>query len=217
MDTKNPASPTLGSVLRRLRSRQGWTLKEMSERVGIPVSTLSKVEHDRLSLPYDKVQHISQRMGIPMSEMLVDPESPGAGPAVTARRSLGGLDSALHVAVGGYEYFYLSPELRNKRMIPVLGRVSVQSVSEFKELMRHSGEEFIYVIDGAIKVHTEFYDPVVVRAGHSIYLDSSMGHVYVAEQCEVATILAVMSSPDEVLAEGLLSHRQEEAAGKPAG
>ncbi len=41
--------PTLGSLLRALRARQGWTLKEMSERIDIPVSTLSKVEHDRSS------------------------------------------------------------------------------------------------------------------------------------------------------------------------
>src|SRR3546814_8140740 len=40
--------PTIGSLLRSLRARNGWTLKEMSERCGIPLSTLSKVEHDRL-------------------------------------------------------------------------------------------------------------------------------------------------------------------------
>ena len=42
--------PTLGQVMRGIRSRNGWTLKEMSEQSGIPVSTLSKVEHDRLTL-----------------------------------------------------------------------------------------------------------------------------------------------------------------------
>ena len=34
--------PTLGKLLRGLRNRNGWTLKEMSDRSGIPVSTLSK-------------------------------------------------------------------------------------------------------------------------------------------------------------------------------
>ena len=29
---------TLGTLLRRLRARNDWTLKEMSERVGIPIS-----------------------------------------------------------------------------------------------------------------------------------------------------------------------------------
>ncbi|MCA1595833.1 MAG: helix-turn-helix domain-containing protein, partial [Chloroflexi bacterium] len=35
--------PTIGSLLRALRGRHGWTLKQMSERSGIPLSTLSKV------------------------------------------------------------------------------------------------------------------------------------------------------------------------------
>lgn len=46
--------PTLGSLMRGLRTRNRWTLKEMSAHSGIPVSTLSKVEHDRLTLTYDK-------------------------------------------------------------------------------------------------------------------------------------------------------------------
>ena len=52
--------PTLGAVLRGIRARNGWTLKEMSAKSGIPVSTLSKVEHDRLTLTYDKLQQIGR-------------------------------------------------------------------------------------------------------------------------------------------------------------
>ena len=60
----NHRHPTLGSVMRSLRTRNAWTLKEMSERVDIPVSTLSKVEHDRLTLTYDKLQQLSRRLGL---------------------------------------------------------------------------------------------------------------------------------------------------------
>jgi transcriptional regulator with XRE-family HTH domain len=59
--------PTLGRILRELRANRGWTLKEMSERAGIPVSTLSKVEHDRLTLTYDKLLQLSQKLNIRMS------------------------------------------------------------------------------------------------------------------------------------------------------
>lgn len=54
--SRESSSPTLGSLLRSLRQRNGWTLKQMSERTGIPLSTLSKVEHDRLTLTYDRLQ-----------------------------------------------------------------------------------------------------------------------------------------------------------------
>ena len=49
--------------------RKGWTLKEMSQRIRIPVSTLSKVEHDRLSLTYDKLLQISHGLQIPLAEL----------------------------------------------------------------------------------------------------------------------------------------------------
>src|SRR3546814_13787092 len=64
--------PTIGSLLRPLRARNGWTLKEMSERCGIPLSTLSKVEHDRLPLTYDKLLQTSQRLNIRLPDLFPD-------------------------------------------------------------------------------------------------------------------------------------------------
>ena len=62
------------------------------------------------------------------------------------------------------------PELRRKRMIPVLTRIRARSVAEFGELVHHSGEEYIYVIEGRVEIHTEFYDPITLEAGESIYI-----------------------------------------------
>ncbi len=73
------------------------------------------------------------------------------------------------------------------------------------ELAHHSGEEFIYVLEGAIIVHTEFYDPVVLQPGESIYVDSNMGHAYVAEDCDEAVVMGVCSSSDESLMQSLMS------------
>ena len=200
-----PVQPTLGKLLRGLRLRNGWTLKEMSDRSGIPISTLSKVEHDRLTLTYDKLQQLSQRLGLRMSELFAE-ESEGSEAAVTARRSIGRLDRAIQVTTPNYDYHYMCPELRRKRMIPVLTSIRAKTVAEFGELVRHTGEEYIYVLDGTIEVHTEFYDPVVLEKGESIYIDSQMGHAYiVAGGCEEATVLGVCSSADESLMSSLMS------------
>jgi transcriptional regulator with XRE-family HTH domain len=197
--------PTLGSLLRSLRSRHGWTLKEMSERTAIPISTLSKVEHDRLTLSYDKLVHLSQRLNIRISELFADPAAT-VDAAVTARRSIGRVVDAVRVNTKNYDYYYLCPELRKKRMIPILTRIRAKSAEEFGELVHHSGEEYIYVLKGSIKVITEFYDPVILNVGESIYLDSKMGHAYLtAEGCDEATVLGVCSSPDESLMQSLLS------------
>jgi transcriptional regulator with XRE-family HTH domain len=204
--------PTLGGVMRALRAHNGWTLREMSDRSGIPVSTLSKVEHDRLTLTYDKLQQLSQRLGIRMSDLFAE-SSDTAETAVTARRSIGRLDRAIQVTTPNYDYHYLCPELRRKRMIPILTIIRAKTAEEFGDLVRHSGEEYIYVISGRIEVHTEFYDPVVLEEGESIYLDSQMGHAYVVgEGCEEATVLGICSSADESLMTSLMNLHGPEAS-----
>jgi transcriptional regulator with XRE-family HTH domain len=197
--------PTLGTLLKALRSRNGWTLKEMSDRSGIPVSTLSKVEHDRLTLTYDKLLQLSQRLNIRMSELFAENDaSPEV--AVTARRSIGDLDRAVRVNTQNYDYYYLCTELRRKRMIPIITRIRAKSVAEFGELVHHPGEEFIYVVAGQIVVHTEFYDPVALDEGQSIYIDSNMGHAYVtAEGCDEAVVLGVCSSAEDGLMDSLMN------------
>ena len=134
--------------------------------------------------------------------------------AVTARRSIGKLDRAIQVTTDNYDYHYLCPELRRKRMIPVLTNIRAKTVEEFGDLVRHSGEEYIYVLDGRIEVHTEFYEPVVLEQGESIYIDSQMGHAYiVAEGCEEASVLGVCSSSDEGLMDSLMNlHGTDEEA-----
>ena len=194
--------PTLGRVLKELRSHRNWTLREMSERSGIPVSTLSKVENDRLTLTYDKLAQLSQKLHIPISELFAETEQ---AETVTARRSIGRVEDAIRVTTPNYDYYYLCTELRRKRMIPVLTRIRAKSLEEFGDLVSHSGEEYIHVLEGTIVVHSEFYDPVTLKAGEAIYIDSMMGHAYVAaEDCDEALVLGVCSSPDEALMSSLM-------------
>lgn len=187
---------TLGSVMTALRKQNNWTQKEMSDRTGIPVSTLAKVEHGRLSLTYDKLQDVCRRLKIRMSDLLVEPEQEPKQ-SVTARRSIARIDQALRVTTPQYDYHYLCADLRHKWMIPIIGLVRVRTLEEFGELIRHPGEEFVYVIDGSIELHTEFYEPIVLKAGEGAYLDSNMGHAYLAAPgCSEARILGVCASSD---------------------
>jgi transcriptional regulator with XRE-family HTH domain len=208
-------SPTLAALIRGLRSRQGWTLKEMSVKSGIPVSTLSKVEHGQLTLTYDKLYQLSQKLGMRMSELFAEERSEGETP-VTARRSVGSLETALRVETPNYDYNYLCAELRRKRMIPVFTRLRASSVKQFGSLVHHSGEEFTYVLKGTMVLHTEFYDPVTLSAGQSIYFDSSMGHAYLtAEGCDEVEMLTVMSNDDEDQHAIMASHAPVQAEEKP--
>ena len=203
-DSQAQDHPTLGDVIRRLRARRGWTLREMSEHTDIPVSTLSKVEHDRLTLSYDKLVQLSQKLEIRIADLFTE-AAPAADSSVTGRRSIGRMADAVRVETPNYDYYYLCTELRQKRMVPILTRIRAKSLEEFGHLVSHSGEEYIHVLEGTIVVHTEFYDPVTLKTGEAIYIDSNMGHAYVAaEECDEALVLGVCSSEDEALATSLM-------------
>jgi transcriptional regulator with XRE-family HTH domain len=190
------AASGLGVLLRNLRDREGWTLKEMSRKSGIPLSTLSKVEHGRLSLTYDRLCEASRRLGLRLSDLLAEAGDDAPAP-VTARRSMGDLDRALRVAAPDRDHYYLCADLRRKSMIPVVTKIRATRRDETGELTRRPGEQFIYVLAGRVVLDTEFYDPVTLEQGQAMYIDSSMGHACLAaDGCDEATVLEVMSGAD---------------------
>lgn len=183
--------PTLGVALRRLREERGWTLKEMSHQSGIPFSTLAKIEHDRLSLTYDKIQAACLRLKISMADLLINVDAQ-QHTVVTGRRSIGRLDNAMRIRTENYDYFYLCPDLSQKSMIPIFTRIQAKSLEDFGPLVHHPGEECIFVLTGRVVVHTEMYASVLLEPYEMLYIDSNMGHAYVlAEGCEEAEILVV--------------------------
>lgn len=212
-------SPTLGSIVRRIRAERSCTLAELSEATGIPISTLSKIERDKASLTYDKLQAFARRLSLPMTEMFA--EVPTVSASITARRSIATLDNAVTVRTPNYVYHYFCADLRKRRLIPIEVEITAKSLDEFGDLLRHEGEEFSRVLEGAVEFHSEFYAPVTIRAGEGIYIDSSMGHAYlVAEGYDRAVVMSVCTSDDEELqahlmaeAEGRNLRRPSSAAG----
>jgi transcriptional regulator with XRE-family HTH domain len=199
---------TLGSLIRRVRRQNSWTLREMSEQVGIPLSTLAKVEADKLSLTYDKLQQLASKLGLTLAEFLAIGESPAdeaTQAVVSGRRSVASARNVVQVITPNYDYRYLCAELRAKRMVPIQVRIRAHDIAEFGELVKHQGEEFLFVLEGTVEVHLEFYTPVTLTTGQGIYLDSTMGHAYVAKDCESALALAVCSSEDPDLARKLIT------------
>src|SRR3954465_9101788 len=79
----------LGVCLRAARQARGLTLKQVAERTGMALSTLSKVENNQMSLTYDKLLQLTFGLKMEIAELF----SPAnlrtePSPIVTARRSI---------------------------------------------------------------------------------------------------------------------------------
>jgi transcriptional regulator with XRE-family HTH domain len=188
----------IGRRLRETRKQRGLTLKALGKRTGYSASALSKMENERLGLTYDKLTALAIALDVDLSDLFSD-STPRALPAASGRRSIAREGSGKRVPTKNYDYHYISPELRDKQMVPMHGTVQAKTIEEFGPLVRHGGEEWIYVLKGEVEVHSEFYAPELLKQGDSIYIDSRMGHAYLSKSHAHAEILAVCTAPDEEL------------------
>lgn len=189
----------LGAHIRQLRNGRGWSLGELSARTAIAPSTLSKVENGALSLNYERLQVVASAFEMSLSEFLAEQESSSTSTADgIARISWANKESAKRIDAGPYDYFYLCTDLRLKHMVPILSHVKATSLAEFGPLLRHDGEEFVFVVKGRVEVHTDFYSPTILGEGEGVYLDSRQGHAYVAAGGAETWILSVNSQTPKV-------------------
>ena len=188
-----------GSVLKGLRLANGWTLNEVSRKTGLPVSTLSKIENDKMSLSYDKLARISRGLDIDIG-LLFSTEAPIAPLTLaTGRRSVTRAGQGRVIETETYGHTYPATDLLHKRFVPIVAEIRARSLSEFGEMIRHSGEEYAFVLEGTVELHTELYAPVSLEVGDSIYFDSGMGHVYLAVGNGPCRVLAICSGDESQL------------------
>lgn len=188
-----------GAALNAARRRQGLTLVELGSRCGLPVSTLSKLENGKMALTFDKLTRISQALGVDIAELFAN-AGPGADPArYSGRRSITRAGEGYAIESQTYGHLYPAADLLNKRFVPIVAELHARTLEEFGPLVRHEGEEFTYVIEGTVDLHTDLYAPTRLKAGDSIYFDSSMGHAYLSAGPSPARVLSICSASESHL------------------
>ena len=178
----------LGERLREIRLANQWTLEDVSQRTGLARSTLSKIENDQISPTFTAVQKLIGGLAIDLPQLLSPPRQQ---PRTIGRRDLTRRGAGQLHPTPTYEHELLSCELAQKRMIPFKTIVRARSFDEFSEWVRHDGEEFLMVLEGEILLYTEFYEPLALESGDSIYFDSDMGHALVSVSDADAVVLSV--------------------------
>jgi transcriptional regulator with XRE-family HTH domain len=186
-----------GAVIKAERLRRGWTLAEASERTGLPISTLSKAENDKISLTYDKLARLSRGLEIDISRLFGGQDAPQS--SVLGRRSVTRAGEGRAIETVNYGHLYMAADLLNKSFIPVVAEIRARTLEEFGELVRHEGEEFAYVLEGAVDLYTSLYAPVRLEAGDSIYFDSGMGHAYIAVSQGPCRVLSICTGAEAQL------------------
>ena len=195
-----PAAATLpdrervGARLRTIRKAQRLTLKALSGRSGVALSTLSKIELGQISVSYEKFAAVARALDVDIAT-LFDPRTdsaPATGkkPAVVVRSTL---DDAPGYDADNYDYRMLATDFPAKRMTPLHGTIVARDLAQFPDFIRHPGQEFVMVLSGRVRIHFETGEAIELARQESAYFDSGVGHVYLSTGKADAQVVVVMS------------------------
>ena len=179
---------SLGDRIRRVRGMRGLTVKDLSSRTGIDADTLGRVESSKLVPALGQLVRLGKALDMKMGYFI----SPGIDKPMTVVRKherrpvsrYGEGKSMLY----GYSYESLAPDKANRLMEPFIVTLVPAETEEFST---HAGQEFLYVLEGEIKVqvreHSDFLKP-----GDAVYYDSNQPHLVRCAGNTPAKVLAVL-------------------------
>ncbi|MEF1309326.1 XRE family transcriptional regulator [Vibrio mytili] len=177
----------LGQRIKDIRAKLGITLEEASQRTGLARSTLSKIENEQISPTFQAMQKLASGLQIDMPQLFEPPRKKAAA----GRRDITKKNQGKPHPTQTYEHELLATQLSNKKMMPFKSQIRARSFEEYKDWIRHDGEEFLLILSGEVKFYSEFYEPVILNEGDSVYYDANMGHMLTSVSDEDAHILWV--------------------------
>lgn len=161
---------TIGANIREIRLGKKASLTEVAKQAKITKSTLSKIETGQISSPISTLLSIATALGVHLSDFVKE-ESTSSRTVFTPKGK-----GRLVVRDGtrfGYAYEALAIGYPDRAAEPFLLTIRPEDkVGEFT----HSGQEFIYLLSGAVKVQvgSETFE---MHEGDSLFFDATQKHL----------------------------------------
>jgi transcriptional regulator with XRE-family HTH domain len=197
---------SFGARLRELRLKRGWTLEELACRSSLSKAFLSRLESGGRQASIAAALTLSRIFGVSLASLFES--EPAAVPCVVVRAA-----EADTRSVNGLKYVTLSHAGRFFNLQPI--KVIVPLSRRGDEHYQHDGEEWIYILSGALTLSLagKTYD---LEPGDAAHFDSRQPHRLIAQGDRDAEVLLV-ASPVAVAGHALLPLvRQHRAIPVPA-
>ena len=183
----------MGRRLIAAREARKMSLSDLSKETGLDVKFLKQMEGSNGTPTIGDLQKITRVLGIRLGTLLDGEEDLGAAVS-SVKDALNSPVMRSRNSERGYIHFYsLAESKRNRQMETYL--VEIEPSKGKKTFSSHEGEEFLFVLEGSIKViygketHT-------LEAGGSIYYDSIVPHfVGSASATKEAKVLGIIYVP----------------------
>ena len=179
----------VGPRVRQVREHKGLSLADLALRTGLEEALLAEIEEGASSPPLGILVKLGKALDMKLGTFLSSGEDrPYTVVRVSDRKQMSRFGSA-RTTQYGYSYQSLAPDKANRSMEPFL--VTLHQPEEGVEPSSHDGEEFIFVMDGAMEAVVG--DALeILGPGDSIYYDSTQPHLLRPHGKGPTLILAVI-------------------------
>ena len=183
----------LGQRIREVREMRELSLEDLSSRSGIPVATLEHVESDRAIPPLGELVRLGKALEMEMGYFIsAGVDRPMCVVRAESRPKVARRSKKVSEKYG-YVYESLAAEKAHRFMEPFLVTLVP---TEFAKPSTHDGQEFLFVLEGRIRVKVGG-EVEVLRPGDAVYYDSSQPHLVKCDGKEPAKILAVIHAGEK--------------------
>lgn len=186
----SPSPALTGAAIRKLRLAKGWTLVQLAQACGLPLSTLSRVELGQTRLNYDKLVRLCRALDVDLHGLVT--READVGPPALGRRSLTLAGTGEAVDFSGYPARMPAAELLDKALTPVVLDVTALSLEAHGPLRELPGEAYLMVLEGRISAYVALDPPMDLAAGDSLYFDGRTGYALVNAQDRPSMALLVL-------------------------
>ena len=175
----------IGEKLKSLRQEKLLTQNELADRCELSKGFISQLERDLTSPSLSTLEDILEVLGTNIKDFFN--ESQQEKIVFSTEDFYEFQNEEL-----GYDIKWIVPNAQKNRMEPIL--VTIEPEGRYKLEVAHEGEEFGYVLSGAVTVHLG-NKKFRAKKGESFYYKPSLDH-YIANACKtVSKILWVATPP----------------------
>ncbi|HSX62946.1 MAG TPA: XRE family transcriptional regulator [Tahibacter sp.] len=174
----------LGERLRRYRREAHKTLLDVASEAGLSVGFLSQAERNLSGVSLSSLANIARALNVPLRLLIDQPEQRSPDSREGHRRRYSTIDR-------GQTYERLSSSFPGSQINAVRMCLPVGYVSES---VTHGGDEFVYVLSGAVRYCVAGVD-YPLESGDSLHFDGRHQHFLANTGATPAEVVSVGTLP----------------------
>jgi quercetin dioxygenase-like cupin family protein/lambda repressor-like predicted transcriptional regulator len=179
----------IGAIIHKMRKEKRMTLAELSEKSGVALATLSRIENGKMTGTLESHMSIATALETELPDLYKELVVSKKSVEVRSKESAGNV--FVHTKKSSSEM--LASNVSTKKMMPILIRIS-KGGSTSREETRPGFEKFIYILDG--KVEANIGDEIFsLTKGDTLYFESSVPHHFKNIGPDDSSLICVTTPP----------------------